>query len=403
MIVKINKGRAVGTAAAPPSKSMAHRLLICSALAQGKSVVENFGESADILATVNCLRALGAEIKILGNKAEVTGFNPKNILDCPTLDCNESGSTVRFLLPLAMLCGKEISFTGTEKLLSRPLGVFADLCREKGIDFCQTPQKVTVCGQITSGEFTVAGNISSQFISGLLFLLPLLQGDSTINIVGGIESRSYINLTISALAEFGVTAVWQGDKIFVKGNQSYKPHQTAVEGDYSGAAFFAGLNALGAQIDILGLNPQSLQGDRVYQKYFKLLKAENQELDLADCPDLAPILFSVASALNGGTFVGTKRLKIKESDRAEAMRQELEKFGARLDIFENKVVVHKAPLHAPNTTLCGHNDHRIVMSLAVLCTLTGGEIEGAEAVAKSFPSFFEKLADLGIEVEKFDS
>ena len=403
MRVKIQKGVANGTVFAPPSKSMAHRLLICASLARGKSVITNLGSNADILATLDSLKKLGAKINLVGDTAEIEGFEPENIQSSPLLDCNESGSTLRFLLPLGMLCGKEVHFTGSEKLLQRPLTVFEEICKEKGVKFTLTPEKVTVCGQLKSGEYTVLGNISSQFISGLLFLLPLLQGDSVINIVGGVESRSYIDLTISALKQFGVSVAWQGDSLQILGNQSYKPQNLSVEGDYSGTAFFAGLNALGSQIEIKGLNESSLQGDKVYEKHFVALQNGTPEIDLTDCPDLAPILFAVASQLNGATFVGTKRLKIKESDRAEAMRQELEKFGAKVIVNENSVIIEKSQLHSPTEPIFGHNDHRIVMSMAVLCTLYGGEILGAEAVSKSFPDFFEKLANLGIEVEKLDS
>ncbi|MGN1081192.1 MAG: 3-phosphoshikimate 1-carboxyvinyltransferase, partial [Acutalibacteraceae bacterium] len=239
------------------------------------------------------------------------------------------------------------------------------------------------------------------FISGLLFALPLLCGDSKICITPPIESRSYIDMTISALKSFNVEAVWQDENtIFVRGNQSYDANEVFVEGDYSNAAFFEALNIFGGSVEIGNLSPDSIQGDRVYSRYFEQLKRGTPTLHISDCPDLGPVLFAVASAKNGGVFSGTKRLKIKESDRGEAMAAELRKFGVSVTVYDDEIVVYPADFHAPDAELDGHNDHRIVMSEAVLLTLTGGVIDGAEAAAKSFPDFFERLSYLGIEVEK---
>lgn len=399
MKISIQPSCAAGAVKAPPSKSMAHRLLICAALSQGVSRVCGVELNEDIKATIDCLTALGAVCTIDGGTVTVGGFDPTTAAPSDTLFCRESGSTLRFFLPIALLSKAETVFGGSEKLLSRPLSVYETLCRERKLKFRQNATQVCVKGALTAGEFAVPGNISSQFISGLLFALPLLKGDSLIRITSPLESRSYINLTLQALAAFGVNACWQDEKtIAVAGNQRYTPTDVTVEGDYSGAAFLSALTTLGGDVTVEGLSPDSLQGDRVFQKHFESLCAGTPVIHIADCPDLGPILFAVAAAKNGGVFTGTKRLKIKESDRANAMAEELQKFGTAVTVHEDAVVVFPTAFHKPDTTLFGHNDHRIVMSLAVLLTLTGGEIDGAEAVRKSFPDFFEKLTNLGIEV-----
>ena len=401
MKVTINRSRAHGTVAAPPSKSMAHRLLICAGLSDGVSVIKGVALNEDIAATIDCLTALGAKCDIDGDTVTVQGVNPAYSDIRSPLFCRESGSTLRFFIPLALLNKKKTTFTGSEKLLSRPLQVFATLCKEQKLFFAQNPQQVTVQGQLKAGEFRVPGNISSQFISGLLFALPLLNGDSIIRITSPIESRSYIDLTLQALHQFGICVEWQEEKVlFIKGNQTYRATDMTVEGDYSGAAFLAAFNTLGGDVTVTGLSPDSLQGDKVYEKHFAALLQGTPVIHIADCPDLGPILFAVAAAKNGGVFTGTKRLKIKESDRAAVMAKELEAFGTAVTVHEDAVVVYPHAFHTPDRTLYGHNDHRIVMALSVLLTLTGGEIDGAEAVRKSFPDFFEKLTALGIEVEK---
>lgn len=399
MKVQIKPGRAVGTVAAPPSKSMAHRLLICAGLSNGVSRIRGVALNEDIAATVDCLNALGAHCTVDGDTVTVQGVDPRTAAPTKTLCCRESGSTLRFFLPLALLSANAITFTGTEKLLSRPLGVYETLCADRGLAFCQSTKLVQVRGALKAGEFRIPGNISSQFISGLLFALPLLKGDSVIRITSPVESRSYIDLTLQALHAFGINADWQDERtLAVAGNQQYVSADMTVEGDYSGAAFLSAFNTLGGQVTVTGLSPDSLQGDKVYEKYFESLCTGTPVIHIADCPDLGPILFAVAAAKNGGVFTGTKRLKIKESDRAAAMAEELTAFGTAVTVHEDAVVVFPKEFHRPAAPLKGHNDHRIVMSLAVLLTLTGGEIEGAQAVRKSFPDFFEKISDLGIEV-----
>jgi 3-phosphoshikimate 1-carboxyvinyltransferase len=298
-----------------------------------------------------------------------------------------------------MLSGSTAVFYGEKGLMSRPMTVYEELFKAKGLTYIADGGSIVVKGPLSGGEYSIPGNISSQFISGLIFALPLAESDSVIKITTPIESRSYINLTIDAVKEFGITCVWQDEyTLKIKGNQAYTPKDVTVEGDYSGAAFIESLNLFGGEVEISGLNEASLQGDSVYKKYFAMLDGGVPSIHIGDCPDLGPVLLAVASAKYGGIFSGTKRLKIKESDRAKVMAEELKKFGASVSVYEDSVVIYPADFHAPNEVLSAHNDHRIVMSLSVLLTLTGGVIDGAEAVAKSYPEFFTHLKALGIEV-----
>ena len=401
MTVTVNPSVARGAVRAAPSKSMAHRLLICAALAEGESTVTGVGESEDVRATLACLHALGAEYSLCGDTVHIRGINPFSAKPDGPLFCNESGSTLRFLIPLALLSGKTVMFRGAASLFRRPMSVYEKLCGERGLIF-STDEDSAVCkGPLCAGEYRVAGNVSSQFISGLLFALPLLSGDSTIRITPPLESRPYIDLTVTALAAFGVRVSWLGDDtLLIKGNQTYRAGSVTVEGDYSGASYLAALDALGGEVTVEGLRPDSLQGDRAYERFFPMLLRGTPTIHIGDCPDLGPTLFAVAAAKHGAVFTGTARLRIKESDRAAVMATELAKFGATVSVNEDSVVVYPSDFHAPTEVLYGHNDHRIVMALAVLCTLTGGTIEGAEAVAKSFPDFFDKLETLGISLIK---
>ena len=403
MNVKILKGTPEGRITAPPSKSMAHRLLICAAMANGTSRISGVSDCEDVSATINCLRALGADIVENGDTVTVTGIDMTSATPTSTLNCRESGSTLRFFLPIALLSGKNTLFMGAEGLMKRPMSVYEELCKKKGFIYNADGGSIAVRGPLTPGEYEVVGNISSQFISGLLFALPSLAKDSKIKIIPPIESKSYIDLTIEALALFGVTVKWADDTtLYIKGGQKYQPKNLSVEGDYSGAAFIDAFSLFNTGVEVDGLNPDSTQGDKVYKLLFDMIKKGVPTIHIGNCPDLGPILFAAAAAKHGAVFTGTKRLKIKESDRASAMAEELSKFGVSVTVHEDKVVVYPINFHAPSLPLYGHNDHRIVMSLAILLTLTGGEIIGAEAVNKSYPSFFEDLRTLGIEVMEYE-
>lgn len=398
MTVAIKKGRAEGKTAAPPSKSMAHRALICGAFSSA-SKISGIHMSKDIEATLKCLEGLGACVEINGDEISIGGVDVAKAPPQKSIFANESGSTLRFLIPVCLLFNEEITVKGTKRLFERSLEIYEDMCLQRGLCFEMFEDGVKVKGPLKSGTFCVRGDVSSQFISGLLFALPLCSGDSVIKIEGELESASYIDLTLGALRDFGIKIDRPDRKTFlIKGNQKYISNDMAVEGDYSNAAFFEALNFVGGNVEIDGLNPNSMQGDRVYKEFLERIEKEDFPVDLSDCPDLAPVLFAMAAYKGKGEFVGTRRLRIKESDRAEAMKEELSKMGAEVIVGENRVSIVSDGLKTPTEKINGHNDHRIVMSMAILATLTGAEIEGAEAVSKSFPNFFNCLESLGIEV-----
>ncbi len=400
MKIKIHKGIANGEVLAPASKSMAHRLLIAAAMCDGESTVRRVPECEDVLATVDCLRSMGVKITRCGEDMRVRGINFASASPTSPLLCRESGSTLRFMIPLALLSGNSVTLRGAARLLERPLSVYEDIAKNRGLTLSRANGEIKVMGPLSAGEYSLPGNVSSQFITGLMLALPTLPDDSRIIITTGLESRSYVELTRAALAAFGVEIVWESEQtLYVRGGQKYIPSDVTVEGDYSGAAFLLALNHLGASVRVEGLLPDSLQGDRVADELFYSIRRGSAVIDISDCPDLGPILFAVAAALGGATFVGTKRLQIKESDRAAVMAEELSKFGVKLTLSDNSVTVAGGELHTPKEELCAHNDHRIVMSLAVLATLTGGVIDGAEAISKSYPDFFSDLSRLGIRCE----
>ena len=400
--VTVRPSRLRGSITAPPSKSMAHRHLVCASFAEGTSTIDNIDLSEDIRATIACCESLGARIDISDGKAVVqgAGLPAENAGVTRRFDCNESGSTLRFMIPPALLLGSSAVFTGSRTLLSRPLSVYEDLFERTGMVFDRTETEITVYGTLKPGTFEIPGDISSQFVSGLLFALPLLDGDSRIVITGAIESRPYIDMTLCALSQAGIEARWESDsEIIVPGTQKYRPFDVRVEGDWSNAAFFLAMDTFGSGIEVDGLDSDSLQGDRECTAFFHALMDGFAAIDISACPDLGPVLFAVAAGHHGGRFTGTDRLKIKESDRGEAMCAELEKFGISTQAGDDCITVFGGDLQKPVLALEGHNDHRIVMALTVLLLQTGGTIDGACAVNKSFPDFFGRLAQLGAELE----
>ena len=399
MKATVKKGVARGKISAPSSKSIAHRLLICAALCEGVSTLYGIDDCEDVLATIDCLRTLGADIRGCGGTYAVSGFDPRRAKPKGALYCRESGSTERFIIPLAALCGEGVKIEAAPQLLGRPMTVYKEIFDSRGLEFKALSDSFLVRGPLPCGVYTVRGDVSSQFITGLIFALLKVDGDSKILITPPFESKSYVDITIDTLKKFGAVVFYESDNVIkIKGNQRLSPAEVTCEGDYSGAAFIEALNLFGGEVKTLGLVPDSKQGDRVFFECFSRLKDGYTTIDISDCPDLGPILFASAAALYGAHFVGTRRLKIKESDRGAAMAEELEKFGVKLQVSENSITVPKSTLHPPTAPLFGHGDHRIVMSLAVLCTLTGGEILGAEAISKSYPGFFRDLEALGIEV-----
>lgn len=404
MTVTFTPTRLSGTVTAPPSKSMGHRMLICAGLAAGNSTVKGISHSQDMLATMELLDGLGATCarrEADDTVVDVQGADPRNAAPKAPLNCRECGSTLRFFIPICLLSDKPVTLTGSSRLFARPLDVYEDLCRDLGLtfDLDTTTPKLTLKGPLRGGRFTLRGDVSSQFITGLLFALPLCAEDSILSILPPLESRPYLDLTLSALALYGIEAEWLDElTLRIPGGQTYKATDAAVEGDYSNAAFFHALAALGHDVTVTGLNPDSLQGDRVYRDLYSQLANGIPTVDISDCPDLGPVLMAVAAAMQGATFTGTRRLRIKESDRAAAMAAELAKFGVSVTVEEDTVTVAPVDLHAPVEILDGHNDHRIVMALCTLMTLTGGTLRGAEAVSKSLPDYFDLLGSLGADI-----
>ncbi len=387
-----------GTIDAPPSKSIAHRYLISAALSGQKCTLTGIDYSEDILASIDCLKALGA---IINTDKETVVVDPREFMksENTVLECRESGSTLRFFVPLALCMGKTVTLRGSERLFERPLDVYKDLCLERGFTFSKEKNSVTLFGRLESGNYKVRGDISSQFITGLIFALVYLGKDSSIEIIPPFESKSYVDLTISALKSFGADVMFTDEyKIVVKPSKMYAC-PAKVEGDYSNAAFLDAFNHIGSDVKVENLNPDSLQGDRVYAEYFEQICKGTPSLDISDCPDLGPILFTLAALKNGATFTGTDRLKAKESDRGVAMHQELAKLSGGLVFGDNEITVPKQELRYNGTVLNGHNDHRIVMSMSVILSKIGGTIEGVEAVRKSYPGFFDDIKKLGGKVE----
>ena len=354
----------------------------------------------DVEATLECLGALGVKWERDGDTVTVMGADMRTATPSAPLVCRESGSTLRFMLPICLVSGRNVMMTGAPSLMRRPMSIYEELSREFGYTYLLDGTSIVLRGPLRSGEYKIPGDVSSQFISGLLFALPLVDGDSKISIIPPVVSRSYLDLTVMALRRFGIEVEWSDDHtLFIRGSQRYRAADVRVEGDYSGAAFFAALGILGGDVEIDGLCSDSLQGDRIYTKYFQAVANGIPTLPIGNCPDLGPILMALAAAKHGGIFTGTARLKIKESDRGEAMARELSKFGASVTVYDDSIVVYPADFHAPDEVLCGYGDHRIVMSLAILLTLVGGEIDGAEAIKKSYPAFFDDLASLGVRIE----
>ena len=398
MIAAFRPCRLSGSIDAPPSKSMAHRYLIGAALCGETCRLSGFDYSEDILASIDCLRALGAEIAIQGDCVTV---NPKGFMKAenPVLACRESGSTLRFFIPLGLCLGREVILQGSQRLLERPLGIYEDLCREKGFAFEKKENAVKLCGRLNRGHYQIRGDVSSQFITGLVFALLYLGEESSIEIVPPFESRSYVNLTLSALKAFGADVEFVGEyRIEIRKSQM---HACAgrIEGDYSNAAFLDAFNHIGSHVQVGNLKADSLQGDRVYRDYFRLISEGTPTLDISDCPDLGPVLFALAAMKNGAVFTGTDRLKAKESDRGMAMHEELKKLGGGLIFGDNVITVPKQELADQGEVLSGHNDHRIVMAMSLILSRIGGEMGDAQAVRKSYPGFFEDIKRLGAKVE----
>lgn len=399
MKVKILPSKTSGEVSAPPSKSFAHRYLIGSVLSRGKCVIKNIADSDDISATLSCIEQLGGSVTKDGNTVTVIPTNEKQIENA-VFDCKESGSTLRFFIPVVLATGaKNCTFLGSERLLARGIKEYEKLFENSDVKIKSDEKSIEVNGTLSAGNYEISGEVSSQYTTGMLFALSGLSGKSTLKITGNVESRAYVDMTIKVLKDFGADITETEKNFFeINGKRRLSPGEFTVEGDWSNAAFLIALSRLLGTISVSGLNENSVQGDRFSIVAFDALDGENAEIDLKDCPDLAPILFSYAAYKNGGRFINTRRLRVKESDRANVMAEELKKFGANVKVYENSVVIEKTQLKPPIVPLCGHNDHRIVMALSVLAAVFGAEIDGAEAVNKSYPDFFRVIKKAGVNV-----
>lgn len=399
MKVKILPSKTSGEVSAPPSKSFAHRYLIGSVLSRGKCVINNIADSDDISATLSCIEQLGGSVTKDGNIVTVIPTNEKQIENA-VFDCKESGSTLRFFIPVVLATGaKNCTFLGSERLLARGIKEYEKLFENSDVKIKSDEKSIEVNGTLSAGNYEISGEVSSQYTTGMLFALSRLSGKSTLKITGNAESRAYVDMTIKVLKDFGADITETEKNFFeINGKGRLSPGEFTVEGDWSNAAFLIALSRLVGTISVSGLNENSVQGDRFCTAAFDALDGENAEIDLKDCPDLAPILFSYAAYKNGGKFINTRRLRVKESDRANVMAEELKKFGSNVKVYENSVEIEKTQLKPPIVPLCGHNDHRIVMALSVLAAVFGAEIDGAEAVNKSYPDFFRVIKKAGVNV-----
>ncbi|GAA0083854.1 3-phosphoshikimate 1-carboxyvinyltransferase [Clostridium sp. CTA-7] len=425
--LKIRRSKLDGIVKVPPSKSMSHRAIICAALGVGTSTIENIDYSDDINATIDAMIALGATIIKEEDKVIVSGMYREDSIksNVRVIDCNESGSTLRFIIPISLLFAGITKFVGKGNLGKRPLDTYFDIFKEQGIkyNYVENELNMIVKGVLKSGEFTLPGNISSQFITGLLFSLPLLDGDSKIIITTDIESKGYIDLTLSCMKNFGIEIENNNYKEFIiKGNQRYISRNYRVEGDYSQAAFYLSADALGSNVVIDDLNIKSLQGDKEVIKILERMGAKfhvnensinctidneliSTVIDASQCPDIIPVLSTVAALAKGRTeIINGGRLRIKECDRLKAIATELNKIGAKVEEKEDGLIIEGIDEFEGGVEVWSWKDHRIAMSLAIASTRCREPIiiKDYDCVAKSYPNFFEDFKMLGGSVDEWD-
>ena len=384
-----------GAVRVPASKSAAHRLLISAALADGPTRIAIGSTNRDIEATAACLRALGADIESEGETLVVSPI--ANVPAEVTLDCGESGSTLRFLLPVAAALGAHATFTGHGRLPQRPNAPLVEALRAHGAVVDSDLLPMAVSGSLTGGRWTLPGDVSSQYVTGLLFALPLLDGDSEISLTTPLASAAYVDMTLQALAQFGIAVETTETGWRVPGGQRYRsPGGAAVEGDWSAAAFWLAANALGASIDVRGLNPDSVQGDRAVTALL-----EQDTIDATHVPDLVPALAVAAASQPTRTVItGAARLRLKESDRLQSVADMLAALGHGVAVTPDGLIIDGGPpqpCEAPVRTVDGANDHRIVMAAAVAAAHADRPVRvtGAQAVEKSYPDFFRDFEALG--------
>ncbi len=410
--IQINPRKLMGTLQVPPSKSMAHRAIICASLAQGQSKITNIVMSKDIEATINAMKALGALIKQEGSTLIIDGSLTLG-LSRAEIDCEESGSTLRFMIPVSLVNPNRVHFTGKGKLGQRPLDIYYSIFDEQKIIYLYKKDilDLYINGQMHAGEFSTPGNVSSQFISGLLFALPLMEGDSKIHITTPLESKGYIDLTLQMLETFGIEIENNNYEVFtIKGMQTYRPHDYQVEADFSQAAFFLVADVLGSKVVLEGLNLSSAQGDKEVISYLEQMGAkliaqdqgylmeatqlQGITIDASQCPDIIPVL-AVACAMAKGTshIINAKRLRIKECDRLKATVEVLKAAGIEAIEKEEEMIITGSD-HFEGADLQSYNDHRMAMMEAIMATRASGkiQIDSKECVKKSYPNFFEDYA-----------
>ena len=386
MDIRITPHILSGSVTPPPSKSMAHRVVLALALSDGTGTISNLNDSQDIQATQRCVAAL---------KAAVPG-------QLPFLDCGESGSTLRFVIPIALAVSGGGVFTGRGRLMERPQKPYFDIFDEKGISYEQKGNTLTIQGQMTPGVYQLPGNVSSQFVTGLLYALPLLPGDSEIRVTTPLESQGYVDMTLEVLEQFGISVQNENYETFrIPGNQTFHARDITVESDWSQAGFWYAANFLDNQVHLQNLNPASSQGDMVVSElYWKLARPGDCSIDVSGCPDLLPPLAVMAAVRSGTThFVNAARLRIKESDRLTTVHQMLEALGGQAEEAPDSLTIHGISA-LTGGTVDGANDHRIVMAAAIAATACTAPVTilGAQAVNKSYPSFWEEYQRLGGDV-----
>ncbi len=401
MDMQINPTLLRGAVTPPPSKSMAHRLLISAALAEGTSIIHNVALSQDIEATLRCVEALGCSWEQAGpSSLRIHGCGPIVPTDkTPRFDCGESGSTLRFFIPLALAIAGSGAFTGRGRLMERPQAPYFDLFDEKGIAHSMENGVLTVRGTLKSGEYSLPGDVSSQFFTGLLFALPLLGEDSVIVSSTKPESVDYIAMTVEALRAAGIRVLSQpAQRRWTVSSGRFHSFNATVEADWSQAAFWYAANVLGSTLRLEGLDPKSSQGDRVAAEYAaQLSQPGDVEIDVSGCPDLVPPLAVMAAARQGTCrFTNAARLRLKESDRLKTTAAMLRALGGSAEEEADSLTVHGVS-RLSGGTVDGAGDHRIVMAAAIAATRCAGPVTilGAEAVSKSYPSFFEDYVALG--------
>ena len=411
MNVTIYPGQLRGTMTPPPSKSQAHRLIIAAALAEGESHLGNVALSMDIQATLRCIRAMGAKASPDGSVIRGTGgilFPCTPCCDPSVYQCGESGSTLRFMIPIVLAVKQGGIFQGQGRLMQRPLKPYEAIFDEKNIWYNRHGDQMEIFGKLTPGTYALPGDVSSQFITGLMYALPLLEEDSEILLTSALESEGYIDMTVQALNTFGVQVQRTAFGWHIPGRQQYQPHDGQVESDYSQAGFYYAANGIGNAVTLQGMNPDSAQGDRVIVPYYDQLCGEGTvELDVSQCPDLLPPLAVHAALRRAGTvtrLVNAARLRLKESDRLTTVTQVLNALGACVEEHPDSLTVTAVEsLHGG--TVESHNDHRIAMMAAIAATRSSGPVTilGAECVRKSYPDFWEDYEALGGRTERWNA